>query len=209
MRKSFLGGTRLILGVIAPLALALAILAGPIIEAWVGSGFEGGASVTVFLCAAVVIWVLIDTGVTMLLGAGTVRGPAAAGITESTVNIGLSVLLAHLIGLEGVALATLLAAAAVNLLGLLPFVCRRFEIRLWDFGRPLLAAHVPPAAASLLVGWLITRADPTGAIAVIGAAVAIVATYLAVFAVSGLDGPERSWLLARLRRTTSPQVPAA
>ena len=209
LRATLLTGTRLLLGVVAPLALTLAILAGPIIEAWVGAGFDGGAPVTVFLCAAVTVWVLIDTGVTMLLGTGRARFPALSRVSEAVLNLGLSVLLANLIGLKGVALATLLAAGSLNLIVLLPYICRQFEIRLWDFARPLLAAHAPPVAAALAVGWLVTRSDPTGVLAIIGAAVAIVAVYLAVFAFSGLDRQERGWLLARVRRTTSPRVPAA
>lgn len=208
LRKSFLTGTRLILGVIAPLALTLAILAGPIIEVWVGADFDGGAPVTVFLCAAVTVWVLIDTGVTMLLGTGRARFPALTRISEAGLNLALSVLLANLIGVKGVALATLLAAASLNLIALLPYVCRQFEIRLWDFARPIITAHGPPAAVALLVGWLVTLPDPTAALAVFGAGVAIVSAYVAVFAISGLDSAERSWLLARIRRTTSRQVPA-
>jgi PST family polysaccharide transporter len=209
LRNSFLTGTRLLLAVAAPLALALAILADPIIEAWVGSGFDAAAEVTVFLVAAVVVWVLIDTGISTLQGMGRPRRPAIIRAAETALNLGLSVLLAHLIGLEGVALATLLAAVAANLFVLLPQMCRQFGLRVTEFAGPLVAAHAPAAAAGLVVGWLVTRLEPSGLIPLIGAGAAITLAYVAVFAVTGLDSSERAALLRRVGWRSGPYVPPA
>jgi PST family polysaccharide transporter len=209
LRNSFLTGTRLLLAVAAPLALALAILADPIIEAWVGSGFDAAAEVTVFLVAAVVVWVLIDTGISTLQGMGRPRRPAIIRAAETALNLGLSVLLAHLIGLEGVALATLLAAVAANLFVLLPQMCRQFGLRVTEFAGPLVAAHAPAAAAGLVVGWLVTRLEPSGFIPLIGAGTAITLSYVAVFAVTGLDSSERAALLRRVGWRSGPYVPPA
>jgi O-antigen/teichoic acid export membrane protein len=199
LRESLRTGTRLILGAMAPLALAMAILAGPIIEIWVGSDFDDAAPVTVFLCATVMVWALTDTGAIMLLGSGRVRGATIAKVVEAIVNLSLSVLLAHLIGLEGVALATLLAAVAANTFGLLPLALRAFGIRIRDFVGPLLRAHALPVAISLSIGLLLIRSDPSTVPALAASAAAIIAVYIGTFAITGLDGAERRTALRWLR----------
>jgi O-antigen/teichoic acid export membrane protein len=199
LRRSLLTGTRILLAVAAPFALTLAILADPLIHAWVGPGFGGAGPVVVFLAGAVSIWAVAETGVVMLEGAGRVRGPALIRASEAVLNFGLSVALAHLIGLKGVALGTLLAAAAANLLVFYPHMCRQFGLRLRELAGPLIAAHALPVATTLAVGWLVTRADPTSIPAIAAAAAAIMGTYAAVFAITGFDRHERQALVARLR----------
>ncbi len=161
LRRSLLTGTRILLAVAAPFALTLAILAGPLIQAWVGSGFDGAVPVVIFLAGAVSIWAVSETGLVMLEGDGRIRVPALIRASEAVLNFGLSLTLAHLIGLKGVALGTLLAAAAANLLVFIPHMCRQFGLELRVFAGSLIAAHAPPAATALAVGWLVTRADPS------------------------------------------------
>jgi O-antigen/teichoic acid export membrane protein len=207
LRSSVVTGTRLLFAIAAPLALTLSVLAEPIIEAWVGSGFDEAATVTVFLSTAIAVWVLADTGLTMLLGMGRARVPAIIRAAEAGVNLCLSVALAHLIGLEGVALATLLAAILANLIVLFPYICAQFGLRVRDLAGPLIASHAPAAAAGLAVGWLVSQTDPTGVLALIAGAVAITGAYACVFAITGLDESERHALLARLR--LRPSLPPA
>ena len=199
LRRSLLAGTRILLGVAAPFALTLAILAGPLIQAWVGSGFQGAVPVVIFLAGAVSIWAVSETGMVMLEGAGRIRVPAIIRASEAVLNFGLSLTLAHIIGLKGVALGTLLAAVAANLLVLTPHMCRQFGLELRVFAGSVIAAHGPPAAVALAVGWLVRRADPSSVPALAAAAVAIIGAYLAVFAITGFDRRERRMLIARLR----------
>jgi O-antigen/teichoic acid export membrane protein len=203
LRGSLLTGTRILLLVALPLALTMAILAGPLIDAWVGSGFSGAVPVVAFLAGAVSIWATCETGIVILEGAGKVRGPALIRSGEAALNFALSLTLAHLIGLKGVALGTLLAAAAANLFILVPYMCKEFGLELRRLSGSLLAAHAPPAATALAIGWLVTRADPTTVPALAAAAAAIVGGYLAVFAVTGVDRGERQALIARLRALRS------
>jgi O-antigen/teichoic acid export membrane protein len=207
IRRSVLAGTRLQLAIAAPLALTLATLAGPVIEAWVGPGFSAAVPVAVFLSATIVTWMLSNIGLTMLLGSGRARTPALIHAVEAGLNLGLSVLFAHLIGLEGVALGTFVAALGGNVIVLLPYVCRQFDMRIRDLIGPLIKAHAPAAAVALLVAWLVTRGDLTGAFALISAAAAVTASYLAVFAITGLDSTERRMLLARARPRSQPHAP--
>jgi len=63
-------GTRITLAVAAPICLTMALLAQPILHAWVGGGFESAGPVVIFLSAALVITILPRTGLLMLQGIG-------------------------------------------------------------------------------------------------------------------------------------------
>lgn len=209
LRRSLISGTRIVAAVGAPLALAAALMAGPILNAWVGSGFDAGIPVVVFLSLTALILTVSSTGLVMLLGIGAGRGPAVIRGAESALNLGLSVVLAHLVGLEGVALGTLIAAFAANLLVLFPYMCRRFGVPLGQLVGTLLRAHAPPTTVTLLLGLALNSTDPSGIPAVAASVIAIIVTYVAIFSISGLSAAERRGLLAQLRRPSSqPDVSA-
>jgi O-antigen/teichoic acid export membrane protein len=210
LRDSLLTGTRIVLGISFPIAIALSVLAGPILEAWVGPGFAGAVPVIVFLSGAALITSLSLTGRGMLQGTGRARRPGLISALELVLNLALSVLLAHALGLEGVALGTLIAATVANLLILFPYVCRSFGIPISALAGAILRAEAPPTAVALLIGWLMIRADPSGIPAVIACAAAIAGSYLGTFAFTGLSGEERRALAARLRALrVRPEPPPA
>lgn len=190
-------GTRITLLVAGPLCLALAVFAEPAIRAWVGSGFDDAAIVVVFLAAATAVKALTQVAIQMLLGTGKARGPALMTGGEAVLNLALSVVLAQTMGLEGVALATLIAATAVHLGVILPFACREFGIRTSSFVVAMLRAHLPSAAVAFLVAVALARVDPEGIPAVTAAGAAVAAAYVLVFAAAGLEPDERRRLLAR------------
>ncbi len=199
LRSSLLTGTRLSLAVGAPLCLALILFAEPVIHAWVGSGFEEAGRVVVFLAAATVAAALGRTGLLMLQGVGRARPTALIAFGEAVANVTLAIVLAHLMGVDGVALAALIAAAAANAAFAVPYACRHFGVSPALLVRSLLRAHALPVAASLATGWLLLRADVEGIAAVLAAGGCVVAVYLLVFVLTGLDRGERALLLARSR----------
>jgi O-antigen/teichoic acid export membrane protein len=203
LRRSLVVGTRLSLAIAAPVALALGFLAGPLLDLWLGasSGFGDAATVVVLLAAAVTLGALTRTGLLMLQGIGRVRVPAFIVAAEAMLNLALSVVLAHEMGLDGVALGTLVAVVVVNLGVLYPYVCGQFGIPIGELSATLARAHLPAVAVTSLVGAGLAALAPTG-VAVLAAALAIGGTYGAVFWFSGLTPEERLRLraLARVRR---------
>lgn len=199
LRSSLLTGTRLSLAVGAPLCLALILLAGPVIDAWVGPGFEEAGRVVALLAAATVVAALGRTGLLMLQGVGRARPTAMIALAEAVLNVSLGITLAHLMGLDGVALAVLIAAAVANVALAVPYACRYFGVSAGLLVRSLAQAHALPVAASLGVGWLLLRADVEGILPVLAAGAAVVAVYLLVFVLTGLDRGERALLVARGR----------
>lgn len=191
--------TRVSLAIAGPLALALALLAEPVLRVWVGSGFAEGANVVVFLCAAAAIAALGGPGFLMLQGAGYARRPALLSTAEAALNLTLSVILGNRMGIEGVALATLIAASVVQVGLLLPYIGRVFGVLPLSLLGTLGRAHLPAALVALAVGLLLRRTDVSGLAEVLGAAAAVGGAYLATLAVTGLDRAERRVALGYLR----------
>ncbi len=199
LRRSLMVGTRLSLAIATPIALSLAVLAGPLLDLWLGDGFQDAAAVVVLLSAAVVTASLTRTGLLMLQGVGNVRVPALLTGGEALANLVLSVILAQSMGLKGVALGTLIAVVVANLGCFYPYMCRHFGLPIGSLSLSLLRAHVPALVASGLVGWAIASADPSGLVVLPGA-VAIGLAYVAVFWFSGMSSAERVRVASVVRR---------
>jgi O-antigen/teichoic acid export membrane protein len=196
---AFVAGTRLSLGVAAPILLALALLAEPTIDAWVGDNFSAAGGVVVFLSLAALVSSFSDVANLITQGIGTPKLPAVARLMEAILNLALSVVLAKLIGIEGVAIATLVAAAVTQLLYFLPRACRQLEVHMGRLIWSLLRAHALPAAAAAGVGVAALELGVSGIAAVVVADTLIVVVYAAVFYRTGMNAEERRFTIARLR----------
>ena len=206
LRATVLTGTRIALGLAGPICLTLALLADPAIDAWVGDSFSAAAPVVVYLAAATAVKALTATGLLALQGMGDARFPALALTAEAALNLVLSIVLGLTMGLEGVALGTLLSAVAVELVVTLPVMCRKVGIPLRSFVATAALAHVPAVAGAGALGVLL-RPHLHGIVAVLLAGAAVAGTYVAVFAFTGLDAGERHRLrrlLGRRRPEVSP-----
>ncbi len=198
LRQSLMAGTRITLGIAAPLCLTLSVLATQILDAWVGPGFDEAARVVIYLCAAIAMSTVFRTGLWMVQGAGQVARPAILIFTEALLNLVLSVWLGSELGLDGVALGTLIATAIATVIAT-PLVCQYFEIGTARFVYSILRAHLPAVVVSLAVAWLVTRVSLDGLLPVAGAMILVAGSYLVVFAATGLTREERRALRSRLR----------
>lgn len=102
---------------------------------------------------------LVATGDKLLWAAGKVRVNSYVAVVDMALNLTLSVTLAQLMGVMGVAVATLLSVLATNGLWLLPYICREagvpFSRYLGSVVKPLMVPVVPSGALVLLVmQWL-------------------------------------------------------
>lgn len=202
LRRSLVVGTRLSLAIAAPIALALALLAGPLLDLWLGDGFEEAATVVVLLAASVVIATVTRTGLLMLQGVGHVRVPAMIMSGEALLNLTLSIVLARSMGLEGVALGTLIAVVVGSLGCFYPYMCRQFGVPGGALSLALARAHLPALAVAGLTGAAIAARDPGGALILAGV-LAIAAVYVGVFWLTGMTRAERLQVVAVVRRRRS------
>ncbi|PWU24753.1 MAG: hypothetical protein C5B48_04750 [Candidatus Rokuibacteriota bacterium] len=197
-------GTRLAMAIAAPLTIALATLARPTIEAWVGPGFGEATMVVVYLSVAALFTSVTSAGTYILSGAGIVEVPAAIIAGEAVLNFGLSVVLAASIGLVGVALGTLVAAAVMEVVILLPYICRRAGTSFSSLVLVLVRAYLVPTILALGVALLLRGLGVHGLAEVLAAGAAVVGTYVAAMFVTALSRDERARVFAVARSQVSP-----
>ena len=185
LRSTILTGTRVSMLVAGPITITLALLAEPTLRVWVGDDFAEGALVVVYLAAAAAVSALTRTGFEMLQGAGIARPAALVSVFEAVLNLSLSIVLGRTMGLEGVALATLIAASVTHLGILLPFLGRTFEIGPLEFLWTVLRPHLPAAAAAAVLGWLLLQTDISTYPEVLAAGAVIAAGYVVTLVVAG------------------------
>jgi O-antigen/teichoic acid export membrane protein len=138
----------------------------------------------------------------MLQGAGHVRVPALIMGAEALLNLTLSVILAQTMGLQGVALGTLIAVIVANVGCFYPYMCRQFGLPIGSLSATLARAHVPALLVAGLTGWGIASLDPSGVV-LLACAPAIAVAYLVVFWFSGVAPDERAQIVTLVRRLRS------
>jgi O-antigen/teichoic acid export membrane protein len=176
LRTVLIQGTRLSLATVIPIAGGLALLAQPLLAAWIDPTFSETARVVQILAVVVIVRVGASTSSIILKGAGMHRRLTSFISAMAVANVALSIALIGPLGLSGVAVGTLIPVAAVAVLGLVPTACRRVDISLtrllrdavwpamWPapiagslllFTRGHLPATLPSVALQLLVGGLV------------------------------------------------------
>ena len=147
LQLAFIQGTRLSLAMAVPVAGGVALLARPLINAWVGPSFADTGTILQMLAALVVLRVGNATASTILQGAGEhARLTAYVGIT-GVANLLLSMALVRPLGLFGVALGTVIPVAAMAIFGSFPSACRRVDLSLKDGVKKAVWPAVWPAVA--------------------------------------------------------------
>ncbi len=207
LRLILVQGTRLSLAAVLPVAFTLGLIAGPVVTAWVGPGFDGAVAVLQVLAAVAAIRVGTATAHTVLKGAGKHRLLALSNVVTAVGNLLLSLLLVRRLGLVGVAYGTLIPVASAGLLVLFPAACRRVGLGVWA---ALREAVWPAAWPGLVVALGLAAVRPyvppsLPLIALYAAAAGLV--YLVLFLRLGLPARDRrlyfskaAHLLARVRR---------
>jgi O-antigen/teichoic acid export membrane protein len=203
LRDAVVTGTRISLAVAGPLCLAIILVAGPMLDVWVGPQFEDARLVVVYLAAALLLAQVSRAGLVMLQGSGNVKAPAAIIWAEAAVNFAFSVVLGVVFGLTGVALATLVATAAVSTAAGVPYLCRVYGLRTSTFLLALARAHVPAIALAILTGWALSPPEGAGLPTILATGAMIAAVYLATLTVTGLSSTERRRIWGMVRRTDS------
>jgi O-antigen/teichoic acid export membrane protein len=213
LRSTLMDGTRLAVGLVAGVTLALAAFARPLVLRWMGPGFA--ESIPALYALAVAGIVLVGQGPlgNILLVVGRHRLVAFGSLAESLLNLALSIVLVRRFGITGSALGTMIAVVGFNLLILVPVACRALHVGVFEFGRLAAAPAAIGAVPAGIAAWLLRAyAAPTslGAILLCGCAVGL--AYVVSFAALGLNAVDRTRYLKylrRLRRGGGPPLAAA
>jgi len=101
-----LRGSRYTFAFVLPLTVTGMVLAGPVLEVWLGKEFRSGAWTMAILLAYWLVTGSVGVGAAIVIAAGRVRTLARYAWIAAIANLGISLALTPFIGLEGVAIGT-------------------------------------------------------------------------------------------------------
>lgn len=198
LQAIFVQGTRLSLATVIPMGGVMILMAGPLVQAWVGPDFSGSVVVLQLLSLTVIVRVGNATAGTLLKGAGEHRLVAFTNVAAALVNLALSIAIVKPLGLVGVAVGTLVPVCLASTLVIFPAGCRRVQLPV----QRALADAVWPAlwpAAVMAAFVLGTRDLVPPSLTTIGAHMATACLlYAAIFIFFGVRAEERQFYLAKV-----------
>jgi O-antigen/teichoic acid export membrane protein len=198
LRTVLLEGTRISLATVIPLSMVIAILAEPIVLAWVGPRFVAGVPVTAVLAFTVIIRTGHTTGRAVLKGAGRHQFLAAWSVASAVLNLALSIVFVRKFGLIGAAYGTLAAMLAVTVCVLFPASCRRVGLPVSEAIRKSVWPAVWPA---VVPGVLLVMARPhigTNVFLILVGGASAALGYAALFFAFAIKPIERRWYFDRI-----------
>jgi O-antigen/teichoic acid export membrane protein len=201
LRELLLRGTRYVMAVVVPLTVVLMVLAGPILEVWLGAKFRPAAAALTILCGYWLVGASTGVAGAMLIAAGRIRALAKYAWLVAGTNLALSLALTPLLGLEGVVLGTTIPYVVLFPVFLRIVLDAFPAVSVRDIGReawlPAYSGAVVLAAA-LVVVRLLVELDSVAAVA--GVAVAGLALYWAGYWRIWLRANERVLVLSFVKR---------
>jgi O-antigen/teichoic acid export membrane protein len=209
LRAVYVVSLRSTLAILVPLSLILIVFARPILVAWVGEAYAGGAPLVAILAVAGLFRGIGWPAGALLQGMARHRPIAVLSIVSGFANLGLSIVLVQALGVAGVAYGTLIPTAIESIL-ILPYGLAVMGIGFGDGLRQMVLPPIIPAIPMGLVLVLMRQwLQPTGIDLLVSAVVGM-AVYVGVYLLLGSTRPERevvrSLLSATFRRVHGPSV---
>jgi len=199
-----LQGTRISLALVVPIGMTVALLAGPLVTAWVGPGFETSAAVLPVLAAMVIIRVGDATATTILKGAGRQGMLAGWNLAMAAANITLSIILVHLYGVIGVAMGALIPVMLVSTFVLFPAACHRVGLSVRVAVARAVWPSLWPAVALAAVVVPASRFTPPSLPSVAGVAVLGWIAYYVCFVGVAIGADDRRLYLTKAGELLQP-----
>lgn len=145
-------GTRLLVALLAPVALLAGIFAGPFLAAWVGPRYAPyGWMLRLFLVATIPLGLSVIGQ--MAVGMGQIKVVALSSLAGALVNLPVSYYLTRRLGVSGVIWGTVLTTLVSNLIVPAIYLFRALDIRYATFFRRALGAPACGALALLAACW--------------------------------------------------------
>ena len=152
-----------------PVAIAVATLAGPFIELWVGDRFADAAGLAAVAALAIIVTAPLAVGSQLLLGLDRTTVILRAAAVALVVNLGVSAVLLHVIGIVGAMWGTVTSAVVLALV-MGPQVARAADTTVARMLRVAVVPVIAPAAAQLAVAWALLQIElaPAAQLALVG-----------------------------------------
>lgn len=188
----YVSGMRLTIGLFTAVAGGLMVFAAPFLAAWIGPDFADDADIVVLLTFSGLCQALLLHASQVLQGMDRHRPLVVFALGSAVLNLGLSIVLVGPMGVQGVALATLVITA-LELCCVVPFATRIVDVHVGRVTREALLPSLLPAIpmAAVLFGLRETLA-PSGLITIGLCGLAGALVYGACYLAFPTAGPERT-----------------
>lgn len=213
LRHMYISGTRLLLLVVAVLAVISGTWAGAFFELWLGKSFVKD---TPFMPVPHIYQLLLvplalthvgSIGRQVLLGSKRVQPVAVVTVTEIITTVALGLLLVPRIGLAGIALAPLIPCLIGRAIVVPRLLQEQLKLSARDFYRQTLPRPALVAIVLAMISQIVIRTHyPTSWLALVSHGALALAAGGALVLVVGIRGEERQTLLDRLRRRVRPAM---
>jgi O-antigen/teichoic acid export membrane protein len=198
-QRLYLRFSRLMVGFIFPMVVGIVMLGPSFLEHWMGEAYaKSGAIVLYTIAAAYGIQWLNPLANRLLTGYGQHRIMAKLGLVSSLLNLGISLILVHFFGKEGVAFGTLLAVVIFEPIYLYK-VCKIMNMTVWNYAGqvlfPLIVPLIIMTAALQAVCWY---RPPSSLLHVMIIALFGAVLYLPAFFMFSISRDERETILRKV-----------
>lgn len=201
IRAMLIETTRIALSLVTAVTICIIGFGSPLIERWMGPGFE--AAVAPLYVLALTGIVLVGQGPlgNVLLGTGRHRLVAGAALGEALANLGASLLLVQSLGMLGVAVGTFIPVFVANLFILLPAACRRVDLPVATFVRRVATPAALGAAPAALICAGLRAWDPSPSTAgIVSQSALVLVVYATALCAFGLHPADRARYVGYLRQ---------
>ncbi len=156
LRSLYINGTRATMAISLPIALTLIIRGDSFIGVWMGPQYSKSSGTVLAILATALLFSLQNvTAGSIAFGVGKHKTLAKWAIGEAISNLTLSIILAHVYGIYGVAIGTLIPSLVVQLVLWPRYISELVGIRafdvIWKVVAPVFLSTVPFAVASYAV----------------------------------------------------------
>jgi O-antigen/teichoic acid export membrane protein len=156
LRALYVNGTRATMAISLPIAITLIIRGGSFIGVWMGPQYSKSSGTVLAILATALMFSLQNvTAGSIAFGIGKHKTLARWAIGEAVSNLTLSIILAHILGIYGVAIGTLIPSLVVQLVLWPRYISQLVNIStfdvVWKVLAPVFLSTVPFAAASYAV----------------------------------------------------------
>ena len=211
LQQILVQGTRFSLATVMPIAVAVFVLADPLIRVWLGSKADevaGAIPVLQILSLAVAVRVGDATATTLLKGTNKHRMLAAVNLGTGLVNVALSALLIGPYGLPGVAYGTLIPITVAAAFILFPAACRRVGLSTAHVARYGVWPAVWPAVPCALVLYLLRGDGDPSLIRIVSCSVLSGLIYIGLFFGMAIGARDRALYVQKGRELIGRRQPA-
>ncbi len=199
LQELFMRGTKFSAALSVPLSVMLMILAGPLLEHWIGPAYVRDTPLVWLFLSYTIFFVLVGVGWNMMIGIGRAGDILRVQLATTAVNLALSIVLTLRLGIAGVLWGTLIGNALAAIWYFRLYL-HALQIRPFAFLRDVVLRVYPQTfAVGALFAVVVHLRRPESLVETAVYAVAFLIANAAAFIATGTDEIERRRLAVAAR----------